>query len=194
MVTNSAHFMATHKLAMKQGLLEGQTRAQWQADFTITCSTKELEHSTLVLAKTSPNTLLWCYISLLQSQANKNCATLGPFFLQTLHSLLLHQIETYLVTVHNETRNTLATQWTSQYLFLHKSNHLETPPMASLKVIFQFLSNHLKIIPITIGNNLQTYDGKNLPMIGQEFTFRKWSWTLNINSTITYKIFQNVKR
>ncbi len=71
MVPNSAHFMATLKLAMKQGLLEGQTRAQQQGDFTITSSTNESEHSTLVLAKTLPNILLWCDVSLLQSQANK---------------------------------------------------------------------------------------------------------------------------
>jgi hypothetical protein len=58
MVPNSAHFMATLKLAMKQGLLEGQTRAQQQGDFTRTSSTNESEHSTLVLAKTLPNILL----------------------------------------------------------------------------------------------------------------------------------------
>jgi hypothetical protein len=58
MVPNSAHFMATLKLALKQGLLEGQTRAQQQGDFIITSSRKELEHSTLVLQNTSPNILL----------------------------------------------------------------------------------------------------------------------------------------
>jgi hypothetical protein len=75
------------------------------------------------------------------------CATLGPFFLQTLHSLLLHQMKTYLVAIHNETRNTFATQWTSQYLFLHKSNHLETLPHGKFEGHFPILIQSLEDYP-----------------------------------------------
>lgn len=166
MVPNSAHFMATLKLAMKQGLLEGQTRAQQQGDFTITSSTKELEHSTLVLQKTSPNILLWCSISLLQSQANKSVqhwvlSSSKPFIpsfcikwkLIWLPFTMKLEIHSQPNGPHNIFSFTNPITW-------------KLSPMASLKVIFQFLSSHLKIIPITIGNNLQTYDGENLPMIG----------------------------